>query len=857
MEQKISPMMTKYLETKDKYKDAILFYRLGDFYEMFFDDAVLCSKVLDLTLTGKDCGLKDKAPMCGIPFHAAESYITKLVENGYKVAICEQLSAPTRGSLVERDVVRIVTPGTLQENLEDKKNNYLCSIYYSNKNFGVVYVDITTGELKLLELTSKQELEDMLIRIAPSEIICNSEMKYFESEIESFNRNVLPKMFVMEDYVFGFTRSEKYAKEQFGVNNLSVFDASDKKYGICALGGLLEYLKETQKRTLSNINKIRVERNNIFMNLDSTARKNLELTESMSTKKKRGSILWLLDNTKTAMGGRLIRKYVEQPVIIPSIINDRLNAVEELINNRQILLEFNNNLSKIVDIERIVGKLSYGTIMPKDCISLASSLEVLPYIQNSLSYLSSSYFRECSKKLVDMSYVKDLLFSAIKRDPPNILTNGGYINEKYNRDLDDYRNAEKLGRQWVSSIEQKEREETGIKTLKVGYNKVFGYYIEVTKANLEHVPYSYIRKQTTVNSERFITEELKKLEEKILGSEEKALKLEAKLYSELKDYLKQYIQVLQNIASAISVIDTICSLANVAIEHNFVKPEINENIKSIEIKGGRHPIVETLLKNSSFVPNDTILDNSDNRTMIITGPNMAGKSTYMRQVAVITLLAHIGSFVPCESAKIALTDRIFTRIGASDDLAFGESTFMVEMNEVANILNNATENSLLILDEIGRGTSTYDGLSIAWAVMEYLSQNLKAKTLFATHYHELAELEGKLDGVKNYKVSVKETATDIVFLHKIMRGSANKSFGIEVASLAGLPKSLTDRAREILKREESKEKTIIPSLNEEKVTDVKTGAEAEVINILKEINIDSLSPLKAFNTIIDLVSKLK
>lgn len=861
MANKISPMMQHYLLTKERYKDSILFYRLGDFYEMFFDDAILCSKVLDLTLTGKDCGLEERAPMCGVPHHAAENYISRLVESGYKVAVCEQLTEPSGRGLVERDVLRIVTPGTIQENLEEKKNNFLCSVYASKGGFGITYVDITTGELNLLEVDSVRKVEDALNRIHPAEIICNSEIKYFENEMVSFKQNFLPKMYVFEDFAFGFSRSEKLAKQHFGVSSLSVFDVEGKKLGICALGALLEYLSETQKRNLLNINKIVVERDKNFMHLDMTARRNLELVENMNTKKKRGSIIWLLDKTKSALGGRLIRKFVEQPIVDADLINMRLDAVEEFSNNTILLRDVQSHLSKFADIERIVGKLSYGTISPRDCIALAGSLALLPSIKASLSRLSSSLLTKCNVDIQNLPQVESLINLAIREDSPVGTQNGGYIREGFNAELDEIRSAGSMGRKWLASLEQKEREETGIKTLKIGFNKVFGYYIEITNSYLSQVPYRYIRRQTTTGSERFITEELKSMEEKILGSEEKSLKLESKLFAEVKDFLKEYISAFQSIAGAIALVDAICSLADCATEYNFCKPKISDDITAIKITNGRHPIVENLLVGDTFVPNDTLLDCGENRTMIITGPNMAGKSTYMRQVAVIVLLAHIGSFVPASEAEISIVDRIFTRIGASDDLAFGQSTFMVEMTEVANILNNATSKSLLVLDEIGRGTSTYDGLSIAWAVMEYLSKHLKAKTLFATHYHELAELEGKIEGVKNYRVLVKESANDIIFLHKIARGSANRSFGIEVASLAGLPAELTTRAREILKlQEEANQRATDFSFDKEQISSssVKQNVNTtEIINVLSEMDMNTITPLMAFGTLQNLVDKVK
>lgn len=859
----ISPMMQHYLKTKELHKDAIVFYRLGDFYELFFDDAIVCSNLLDLTLTGKDCGLEERAPMCGIPYHAIDNYLGKLLSAGYKVAICEQVTSPgDKPGLVEREVVRIVTPGTVIESsvLEEKKNNYIASVYVKNGNVGVCWADITTGLLEMVEFHGEKAyalLDDALLRVKPSEIICSSGAFDIQAQLNSVKFEALPAFSKYFDWAYELRRAKALCEKHFKVATLSVFDAENLDDGICAVGALLEYLNETQKRTLSNINKIRVVKDNEYMHLDVNARKNLELTESMSTKKRKGSLLHVLDQTNTSMGGRLLRSFIEQPLQNVAKIQKRLDSVEELSFNVMLQEALCEQLRGVHDIERLTGKISYGNITPRDCLMLLDSLKIVPEVKNLLQSVSTQLLQESVAQLVDVSDVTMLLENAINPNITEMQKDANFIKTGYNAELDELRKAGTYGRVWMSEFEQREKEKTGIKNLKVGFNKVFGYYIEVTNSQLSLVPYTYVRKQTTTNSERFITQELKDMETKILGSEESCKKLEAELFTEIKQSLASFMTEFQQIAHGLATIDALLSLTMVAVKQNYVKPRVTNGHK-IEIVNGRHPVVETLLKDNAFVANDTFLDDNENRTMIITGPNMGGKSTYMRQVAVIVLMAHIGSFVPAEKAEICMVDRIFTRIGASDDLAFGQSTFMVEMNEVANILNNATDKSLLILDEVGRGTSTYDGLSIAWAVMEFVSKHMKAKTLFSTHYHELTELEGVAEGVKNYRVMVKEFQNSIVFLHKIARGSANRSFGLEVAALAGLPKELLQRAKEILALQEAADKRVDLTQKQQQHAKNATNANiAEVINMLKELDMNTVSPIVAFGTLQNLVDKVK
>ncbi len=856
----LSPMMKHYLEMKEKYPDTILFYRLGDFYEMFFEDAEIVSRELELTLTGKDCGLDKRAPMCGVPHHAASNYISRLISNGYKVAICEQLTdAKASKGLVQRDVVQIVTPGTVIDNdvLEMKRNNFLMSVYSSKNAIAVCYADISTGLIETTELVGENKiklLDDVLARVKPSEILCFSNFKQESESLTAVKLGYVPAFYV-KDEIFEYAKAKNKILAQFGVNNLSALGIQDKKEVAVAVGAVLLYFEETQKRLISNIKKLSVVQDSRYVHLDILARKNLELVQSNSLNQKKGSLLWLMDRTKTAMGGRLLKSFIDQPLRDEILINERLDGVEELSKDLILRNNLADVLSGFTDIERKCSKISAGTITPKECLSLADTLAKLPEIKNLLMSCKSKLLNDAGNKIMLMSDIQKVLNDAIDPNAPANLKDGGYILSSYNDELYNLRNAGEYGKQWLAEYEREQKERTGIKNLKTGYNRVFGYYIEVTNSGLSLVPDTYIRKQTTTNSERYITPELKEMEYKILNSKEQSIDLEVKLYAEIKNYLASYLVEFSEISSAVAITDCLISFADLAVERNYVRPVVSNSIEHIKIEAGRHPVVEALLEKSDFSPNDTLLDESDNRTMLITGPNMAGKSTYMRQVAIITLMAHIGSFVPAKSAEISVIDRIFTRVGASDDLAFGQSTFMVEMSEVSNIINNATDKSLIILDEVGRGTSTYDGMSIASAIIEYLSNHLKAKTLFSTHYHELTDLEGRIDGVKNYRVMVKEWEGNIVFLHKIARGSANRSFGIEVAKLAGLPNELISRAKQILTERESEVPQMAISSSDVKID---TNANvAEIVNVLKEMDMDTISPLMAFGTLQNLVDKVK
>lgn len=862
----ISPMMQHYLQMKEKYKDCILFYRLGDFYEFFFEDAELCSRVLELTLTGKDCGLESRAPMCGIPYMAAENYISILIENGYKVAICEQLTVPQKGvKLVERDVVRIVTPGTVVDSsmLQENKNNYIASVYMKEDSIGVSIIDITTGEFKVCEFIEGDiltKLNDFLVTIRPSEILCNDEMYEHFDSLQVYRAHIIPAFYNYGDDNYVYKTCNEQVLKQLNVDSLKPFNIANKKYAITSAGALIKYILETQKRDLTHINSVSIINQDNYMQIDANTRRNLELTENSKDRKKIHSLLWLLDKTKTSMGARYLRSIVEQPLYNEKMINHRLKGVEELVKNIYLREEIGEVLYDIYDIERICGKVSYGNIMPKDCNSLKHSLNMLPKLKELLTTFKSDILCDISNKIYDYTTIVDLIDRAIVDNPPITLKEGGYIKAGYSTELDELNSISKDGKKWILELEAREKELTGIKNLKIAYNKVFGYYIEVTNSQKDMVPFRYQRRQTLANAERFVTDELKQMESKILNAEENKLALEERLFKEICMTLKDNIISMQESSKAIAMLDAILSLANVAVENNYCKPTITKD-SVLDITDGRHPIVEAILRNEEFVPNDTHLDNNECRTMIITGPNMAGKSTYMRQVALITFMAHIGSYVPARSATIGLVDRIFTRVGASDDLSFGQSTFMVEMVEVSNILKNATNNSLIILDEVGRGTSTFDGLSIAWSVMDYISNHLLAKTLFSTHYHELTELEGILDGVKNYQISVKEFNGSVIFLRKIVRGGANRSFGIEVASLAGLPEEVLQNARKILKSLEDKElasESNISTVNESYAQKDKIQAKnsKQIISILNDLDINTLSPLSAFDTLIQLKNYL-
>ncbi len=872
---KLSPMMRHYFETKDKHKDAILMYRLGDFYEMFFEDAELVSKELELTLTGRDCGLDRRAPMCGVPYHAVEAYIARLIAKGYKVAICEQLSAPgDQKGIVDRDVTRVITAGTVIEDsmLEDKKDNYIASLYYSDSGIGLAWADITTGEFNLVEFENEsaaRHVECMLNAVNPNELIANAPAldAVKTKKLSKDALNGLPLMQPYYDWAYQYNNACTALAKQLKVASLEAYECADKRYAVSAAGALLEYLLETQKRSLSHFNKLTYYKSNRHMYLDATARRNLELTETIRERRSKGTLLWLLDNTITNMGARNLRRFIESPLIEEDEIALRLDAVENLVKNTKLRGEIERLFVNIRDIERLAGKVAYGSVNPREMYAIASSLLLLPAIKKILENAKAPYLLQLREQITPFEELAAILNKAILDNAPMILREGGFIRDGYNKELDAYRSASRDGKDWLAALEAAEKEETGIKTLKVGYNKVFGYYIEVSKSYVGEVPYRYIRKQTLTSGERYITEELKQIEDKLLGAVEKAIELEQKLFAELREAVLLSVPELKATGRAIAIIDTLYSLAKTAVENDYVKPIINSKINKINIVNGRHPVVEKLLSKNEFVANDTYLDGGDNRTMIITGPNMAGKSTYMRQVALITLLAHIGSFVPADKAEISITDRIFTRVGASDDLSLAQSTFMVEMIEVASIVHNATAKSLLILDEIGRGTSTYDGLSIAWAVMEYVSEVIRAKTLFATHYHELTELEGKLSGVKNYRVLVNEHGETVIFLHRIARGGANKSFGIEVAALAGVPAKVTNRAKEIVKLLELKDDrdvnaVLVNAMGAKKHEQISifsnTSDEAkQIIKLLKDTNVDRLTPVQAMLILSDLIERAK
>ena len=857
-------MMIHYQTVKAQNPDCIIFYRLGDFYEMFFEDAELCSKELDLTLTKKSCGNGKFAPMCGIPYHAYEIYLKRLIDKGYRVAICEQFMQPGQKGLVNREIIRIVTPGTIIEDiiLESTQNNYIASVFIQKDAIGLVYSDISTGLTKVQQFVgenSLSKLDDTLAKIAPKEVVSNKAAAELQTELLSVMSGTVPAFYPYQDENFEYMHASRKVTSHFEVNSVAALGLNFNKQIVCALGALLQYLENTQKTKAQSITKIEIVNENEIVQIDYNTRRNLELVENMTTKLKKGSLLWVLDKTKTSIGSRTIKTFIQEPLCNANIINSRLNAVEELYSNSIVLSEVQDTLSRISDIERIASRISYNTVSPFDLLALKDTLRQMPQLRNTLSSLKSNLLVNARENIGDITTLSNLINCAIKPDLDRVhdnIKNGGFIKEGYNKDLDDLRNAKKIGHQWLVDYEAKQREATGIKNLKVGYNRVFGFYIEVPRSQIDKVPYEFNeRKQTTANYERFVTDALREMETKILTSEEEALKLENHLYDEIKTNILAYVSPIISISNAIGLIDTLASFAFVAQKNGYTKPQISSS-KSIKIKNGRHPVIEQILPTGDFVPNDTLIDGNENRTIIITGPNMGGKSTYLRQVALITLMAHMGSFVPATSAEIALTDKVFTRIGASDDLLFGQSTFMVEMTEVANILNNATENSLLLMDEVGRGTSTYDGLSIAWAVMEDLSKRVRAKTLFATHYHELTTLEETTQGVKNYRVMVSERGDKPVFLHKIVRGSANKSFGIDVAKMAGIPKHVIDRAKEVLQKEEVRAQILEDSSSRKNVEDINPHS-VEILQILKDTDMNNITPLVAFGTLQNLVDKAK
>ena len=856
----LSPMMSHYLSVKEKYKDCIVFYRLGDFYEMFFDDAERASKLLGLTLTGRDCGLEQRAPMCGVPFHAADAYIAKLVEMGEKVAICEQLEDPSAAKgIVARDVIRVVTAGTVtdENHLDEKACSYVCSAFLSGSVCALAWTDITTGELSAAEFygdNAAVQAVSQMIKLSVKEVICDDAFLMATRSLPEVSRGVLPRFSSYPAWAYGYSAAERALCEQFSAKSLAAFSVSGHKAAVSAAGALIEYLKETQKHALKNIDGIDYISGDSYMKLDTTAIRNLELVKTLAEGKKYGSLLWLLDKTKTSMGARLLSSCILSPLADEGAINYRLDGVEEFFRAPVVMLSVAELLSEVRDIERLAGKISNDNVMPRDCLALAASLAVIPNIRFQLSGFSSAAVKDIADGLIDLSPVAELIDRAIESEnTPTALKDGGYIKEGYDSKLDELRNIRKHGKDIILNIESRERDATGIRTLRINYNRVFGYYIEVSKSFKDKVPMHYQRRQTLANSERYTTDELKTIEEKILSSEESALKLEAELYAGIKEVLSSNINNLKKLSAAVARLDMLISFAQVAKSNRYVRPVMVPPSDALVIKEGRHPVVEVISK-ERFVANDTLLDEGENRTMIITGPNMAGKSTYMRQTALIVLMAHIGCFVPAKSAEIPVTDRIFTRVGASDNLIFDQSTFMVEMIEVASILQNATKNSLLILDEVGRGTSTYDGLSIAWAVIENLTKKIGAKTMFATHYHELTELENRMEGVKNYKIAVKEINGSVVFLRKIMRGGANRSFGIEVAALAGVPHEVTERAKQILKAVEKKEGVAVKYAEGEQE---EQSSPSEVERILRETDMNNLSPMQAFMILSDLVEKVK
>ena len=877
----LTPMMQKYMETKKEYPDCILFYRLGDFYEMFFDDALTASKELEITLTGKSCGLEERAPMCGVPYHAVEGYLNKLVTKGYKVAICEQVEDPKQAKgLVKREVTRIVTPGTNlnMQALEATKNNYIMCITYTPTKIGLAAADVTTGDFYTTEVEDGRRLMDELMKYSPSEIICNDAFYVSGFDIADLRNRLQMAISTIEPYYFDDEGCEKCIMRHFGVKSLIGLGLEDFPVGTIAAGALLQYLLNTQKNELVHINHIQSYLTSKYMLLDSSTRRNLELCETLREKQKRGSLLWVLDKTKTAMGARTLRNYIEQPLLNKADMEARLDAVEELSKDSVSRDEIREYLNPIYDLERLLSKVTYKTANPRDLIAFRNSLEMLPHIKTVLKGFQKELLTGIYEDMESLEDIYALIDAAIEEEPPLLVREGGIIKDGFNADIDMLRNAKRDGKQWLAQLEEEDRERTGIKNLKIKYNKVFGYYFEVTNSFKDMVPEDYIRKQTLANAERYTTPKLKEMEDTILNAEDKLYTLEYDMFCEIRDTVAAQLERIQRTAKAIARLDVFASLSYVAERNHYVRPKLNEK-GVIDIKDGRHPVVELMIDHDMFIANDTMLDNSNHLISVITGPNMAGKSTYMRQSALIVLMAQLGSFVPAKSANIGIVDRIFTRVGASDDLASGQSTFMVEMNEVANILRNATSNSLLILDEIGRGTSTFDGLSIAWAVIEHISNKklLGAKTLFATHYHELTELEGKINNVNNYCIAVKECGDDIVFLRKIVKGGADRSYGIQVAKLAGVPDMVINRAKEIVEqltdndiiekvqsiavdvKNDIKAKKI-PKYDEVDLAQMSlfdTVTDEDVLKELEELEISTMTPLDAMNTLYRLQNKLK
>ncbi|MDD6572513.1 MAG: DNA mismatch repair protein MutS [Thermoflexaceae bacterium] len=877
----LTPMMQHYMETKESYKDCILFYRLGDFYEMFFEDAITASRELEITLTGKSCGLDERAPMCGIPYHAAESYINKLVSRGYKVAICEQMEDPKLAKgIVKREVIRIVTPGTNlnMQALDESRNNYLMSIVYVGDNIGISIADVSTGDYYVTEVESGRVLLDEINKFAPAEIICNESFYMSGVEIDDLVHRMNISVSALDAWYFDEDLCIRTLLEHFHLKSIDGLGLKDYPTGVVAAGALLQYLIETQKNSLAHITRLVPYSTGKFMIIDSSSRRNLELVETLREKQKRGSLLWVLDKTKTAMGARRLRNIIEQPLIEKSEIISRQDAVEQLKDNVIVREELREYLNPVYDFERIMSKITCKSVNPRDLIALRNSLEMLPHIKTILADFNIGLLHDIDERLDDLKDIYTLIHDSIDEEAPITIREGGLIKDGFHEEIDRLRHAKTEGKQWLMDFEMQEKEKTGIKNLRVKYNKVFGYTIEVTNSYAGMVPEEYIRKQTLSNMERYTTPKLKELEDVILGAEDKLYILEYDVFCDIREKIAAQVVRIQNTAKAIADLDVFCSLALVAEQNNYVRPSINEK-GVIDVKAGRHPVVEKMIPNDMFVANDILLDNNNNRVSIITGPNMAGKSTYMRQTALIVLMAQIGSFVPAVSANIGIVDRIFTRVGASDDLASGQSTFMVEMTEVANILRNATSNSLLILDEIGRGTSTFDGLSIAWAVVEHISNPrlLGAKTLFATHYHELTELEGTISGVNNYCIAVKEQGDDIVFLRKIIKGGADKSYGIQVAKLAGVPDSVIARAKELVEelsdadisqrardiaaafgqQQVRKKSKKLDEVDLEQMSLFDVVKDDDILEELKNIDLSNITPIDALNTLYGLQNKIK
>lgn len=859
---KLTPMMKQYTEIKNEYEDCILFFRLGDFYEMFFEDAVIASKELEITLTKRGGGSDNEVPMCGVPHHVVDNYVIKLVEKGYKVAICEQVEDPKDAKgIVKRDVIKVVTPGTITEqgSLDEKSNNFLASIYIDDLGWGISYVDNSTGEMYTTEYMGEKEnryayIIDELGKIFPSEIICNDEFILNKNMIKIIKNTINPYINIYKKNTIDNDLIKNTVLKHFKTSSSKSLDIEDKAYATIATGKLIDYLYSTQKNTLEHINNLIYYEAKNYMILDINTRANLEIHETIIRRDKKGALIGILDKTSTSMGGRLLKKWLEQPLLDINAINSRNSAVEYFVNNITHMDEIKSILKQIYDIERLATKISNGNCNARDLISIKSSISVLPNLKNILMKIDNQEIKKLGKALDDLEDIFLLLEKSIEENPPVSVKEGGLIKKGYNEKLDNIKEICQNGKEWLSELEAKERNNTSIKNLKIGFNKISGYYFEVTKSNIPMVPDYFIRKQTLTNSERYYTKELKSMEDEILGAEEKSLDLEYEVFQLIRNDIKNQILRIQNTSRIISKIDVINALSNVAYSYDFIKPNLN-NRGIINIVDGRHPVVENTIENNLFVPNDTYLDNGDNMIQIITGPNMAGKSTYMRQVAIITLLAHIGSFVPASYADISIVDRIFTRIGAADNLSQGESTFMVEMNEVSNIIKSATKNSLIILDEVGRGTSTYDGLSIAWAVVEHISNKIKAKTLFATHYHELTQLQENNKGIKNLTITAEEKDQEIIFLRKIVEGSTNKSYGIEVAKLAGINQTIIDRAAEVLSLIEGNHKIDLSN------TEVKEDKQINLIDHQKNyymdkiinLDVDNMTAKEALDTLYDLI----